>query len=58
MIDITLTKEKYKTTKHPYKAGTYKNRTGNCHGKTPKRAKGAQGNGHRRRQGLGATGVM
>lgn len=55
MIDITLAKEKYRVAKQPYKAGAYKNRTGNSHGGN--KPKGRQGTGPRRRQGLGAVGA-
>lgn len=40
-------KEKYRARKET-NSGSYKQRTGNCHGPTPKRRKGAQGTGHRR----------
>lgn len=48
-------KEKYLTVKAPYKCGKYSSRTGNSSGPTPKYRQGQQGNGPRRRQGLGAT---
>lgn len=56
MIDCRL-KLKYRTAKQPYKCGTYRSRTGNSHGPSPKYKSGMQGTGHRRRQGLGSVAV-
>lgn len=56
MILIRL-KLKLRTATQPYKCGTYRSRTGNSHGPSPKVKAGKQGLGPRRRQGLGSVAI-
>lgn len=49
-VDITLSKAKYRDpARRGPKGQQSKGRTGNSHGPTPKRQKGGQGTGHRRK---------